>query len=234
MVPIFNPISNRWLAPGFPCTRCQELATRREEEERQRTRVRGIQDKLESFLLKAGIPKRFLSCELSNYRTTLTTQYILDQSFRFLRNENLQGIYLFGPTGVGKTHLATSLTREFILQGKEVSFRNVLKFFLEIRQSFNPKSNHLESEKELLDRYLMAPILVLDDLGAERITPWSKAIFSMVLNDRYEEIKKRLILTSNLNLKQIEQAYSPRVASRIAGMCVLLNVVGPDHRLRRS
>src|SRR5581483_5679679 len=188
MVPIFNPISNRWLAPGYPCVRCQERTARQEKEERQRTRVQAIEDKLDSFLLKAGIPKRFLSCTLSNYRTTSATQYILDQSFRFLHIENLQGIYLFGPTGVGKTHLATSLTRELILQGKEVSFRSILKFYLEIRQSFNPKSNHLESEKEILERYLMAPILVLDDLGAERITPWSKAIFSMVLNDRYEEI----------------------------------------------
>jgi DNA replication protein DnaC len=230
---VLNPFSGRWLRPAPLCPRCEDKEEIVQEELRRKERQQNIRKRIEGLLARASIPPRFVHCTLSNYQTTLATRYILDRVSRFVSKETTQGLFLFGSSGVGKTHLAAALAREYLLEGKEVLFTNMLRLLLEIRQTFDERSDPFLTEKNLLDRYRKIPVLILDDLGTEQITPWSTSIFSMVLNDRYEEIDKRLVVTSNLNLKQIEKTYSMRIASRIAGMCILLKVVGQDYRLKR-
>jgi len=232
--PLFNPITERWILPSPPCFDCLQALDKKEKMLRKENALKAIRCRIIPLLIKAGVPKRFLNCTLENYQTHPETQFILEDISYFLTKKDSKGLLIFGPTGVGKTHLAVALARKFLLQGEDVLFRNLHRLFLEIRNSFDPNCDHDQTEKTLLDRYKEIPVLILDDLGSEQVSSWSKKILSMIVNDRYESGQRHLIITSNLKLEEIEGLYSPRISSRIAGMCKTLRITGRDYHLKQS
>ena len=79
-----------------------------------------------------------------------------------------------------------------------------------------------------------ADLLVIDDIGTEILSEWlTEKIFNLV---NYREIvRKPLIITSNLNYADLEQKFKEydehtRIKSRIQGMCLDLELKGPDRR----
>ncbi len=191
--PLYNPITERWILPSPPCFDCLHEIDQKEENVRRENILKSIRCHIIPLLLKAGVPKRFLNCTLANYQTHPKTQFIHKEIDPFLTKKDFKGLLIFGPTGVGKTHLAVSLAREFLLRGEDVLFRNLHRLFLEIRSSFDPNCDHDQTEKELLDRYKEVPVLILDDLGSEQVSAWSKTMLSMIMNDRYESNQRRQI-----------------------------------------
>ena len=94
------------------------------------------------------------------------------------------------------------------------------------------------SGRELLDEVLQTPILVLDDLGSERLSDWAKDILSYIIIHRYNTLKP-IIITSNLDLRDgreigasLEERMGKAIASRIAETCELIYVKGKDNRVK--
>lgn len=82
----------------------------------------------------------------------------------------------------------------------------------------------------MLRKYLDTPLLVLDDLGAEKTTPWALQSLYVILNKRGSELRQTII-TSNLSLDEMSNELSDRIASRIKGMCKVVVMKGKDRRL---
>ena len=118
---------------------------------------------------------------------------------------------LHGPYGVGKTHLAVAAASERETRGDDIFFATVADLLDYLRATFAPDSevNH----DDLLDRIRNADILVLDDMGAERSTPFAEDKLFQIVGYRYEERLPTIITTS----QQIEAIASarPRIASRL-------------------
>ncbi len=97
-----------------------------------------------------------------------------------------------------------------------------------LREEFN-KSN---SDDFSLLRYLMnfKGILILDDIGAERSSEWTRERLYLILNKRYEYMLP-VIFTSNCDLDLLAEQVGDRITSRIKGMTILLKVDGEDKRL---
>lgn len=75
-------------------------------------------------------------------------------------------------------------------------------------------------------------LLVLDDLGRERISEWTGELLYVVVNDRYEA-GLPTIATSNLTIEELVAAGYWPAMSRLSEDGWLLEVKAPDHRLRR-
>ena len=135
---------------------------------------------------------------------------------------------LHGPYGVGKTHLAVAAAAERENRGDEVFFATVADLLDYLRATFAPDSpvNH----DDLLDRIRTADVLVLDDMGAERSTPFAEDKLFQIVGYRYEERLPTIITTSH----QIEDiaAARPRIASRLQDPLVVteLPIEAPDYR----
>ena len=135
---------------------------------------------------------------------------------------------LHGPYGVGKTHLAVAAAGEREDRGDEVFFATVADLLDYLRATFAPDSeiNH----DDLLDRIRNADILVLDDMGAERSTPFAEDKLFQIVGYRYEERLPTVITTS----QQIEVIASarPRIASRLQDPLVVteMPMEAPDFR----
>ncbi len=205
------------------CDDCYQELVREDDVKRLEHRRANPHPLLES----AGIPKRFWNCTLDNY-----------QGYERLKVK-VRPTLISGPAGTGKTHLAVAYLREVLINierdedgimhlGRQRGhFLEAVDLFMRLRNSFNDKS---EGEPEILKPYLESPFLVLDDLGAEKLSDYVRQCLYLLINKRYGDCQETII-TSNLSLKEISENYGDRLASRIAGMGEELILKGKDRRM---
>ncbi len=154
-----------------------------------------------------------------------------------------QSLYLTGKPGSGKTHLAIALMGEWFadnfkaVEGQGAPskgyplFIPAVELLLEIKASWSDRDDHrTESEKEILDKYSRVPLLVIDDLGAEKISEWSRQVLYLLIDRRYRDMKQTII-TSNLTQGELAEQLDDRVASRISEMGIVLDLGSKDHRV---
>ena len=135
---------------------------------------------------------------------------------------------LHGPYGVGKTHLAVAAAAEREDQGDEVFFATVADLLDYLRSTFAPDSPI--AHDDLLDRIRTSDVLVLDDMGAERSTPFAEDKLFQIVGYRYEERLPTIITTSH-RIEDIA-ATRPRIASRLQDPLVVTEwpIEAPDYR----
>lgn len=124
--------------------------------------------------------------------------------------ERVKGMYLHGPFGVGKSYIMGAI-------GRELSERNIASllvyvpdFIREMKDSISDQSyaGKLELLKEV-------PVLILDDIGAENLTPWVRdEILGVILNQRANNHLPTLF-TSNYALEELEEHLSISNGNRI-------------------
>lgn len=127
---------------------------------------------------------------------------LIDFIKKYKENSHQKGIYLYGNFGCGKTYLIAATLNELAKDGIKSAivfwpeFLNDLKatFNSPVKSEFNTKYNSVKK----------APILLIDDIGAESVTSWSRdEILCPILQYRMEN-KLPTFFTSNLDLKALE------------------------------
>lgn len=132
-------------------------------------------------------------------------------------------VYLQGPPGCGKTHLASAMIKNSnaLAGGKRCLFMNFPALQQRIRASYSEPSDG-ESEAKFIDQMTQADILVLDDIANEinplsiqgQVSDFSARILYAVMDARAEN--KPTIITSNIPWKNLENLLDPRVYSRMS------------------
>jgi DNA replication protein DnaC len=123
-------------------------------------------------------------------------------------------LFLWGPCGVGKTHLAVAIAKHARQWHQMQVYFDVVPDLLDhLRATFDPRSGTAYDERFALIR--SAQLLVLDDLGTENATPWAKEKLYQIINYRYSE-QMPTVITSNVDQRKVDD----RIMSRIL-----------DHRL---
>ncbi|MEG1731890.1 MAG: ATP-binding protein [Longicatena sp.] len=128
-----------------------------------------------------------------------------DKVIDLLMDEHpLKGLYLWGKPGSGKTYLAAGICNYYAKQSKRVAFVNVPKLISDLKMMFH--------ESEAMERKLYqikkADVLVLDDIGGESVTSWSRDDILLPLLDARMEAKKLTIFTSNYAMNEVKQKLS--------------------------
>lgn len=148
-----------------------------------------------------------------DYITNEKTKGLIQKLKNFSQNENKYlGITLCSQAGSGKTFILQCMANEFIKRGKNVLMETSFKInndFLKIHTTFN------EDKINLLNKYLLPDVLIIDDLGTEPIyNNVTKEYLYLILNQRGVDRKITLIST-NLYPSDFQNRYGPRSASRI-------------------
>ena len=216
------------------CDSCSVIiAEERERRETETHKKMTIETYLERSGIVRGILARMTFVTFDNSHKGKAYEIVKEYAEGFGR-ETTSGLMLYGKAGSGKTHLAVAITRHIIEQKQiQVRFARVVDLLAEIRKTFNENEQYrTENESDLISRYTSAPLLVIDDLGAEKTTDWVRQILYQIIDERWIE-QKPIIVTSNLNLEELEARFEERIASRVAGMCRLVESRDYDYRVKK-
>ncbi|MCB1037405.1 MAG: ATP-binding protein, partial [Acidobacteria bacterium] len=147
-----------------------------------------------ALLARSGVPERYRECRLSRFDTAHHLPGARGQLLQarascesyvdgFLRTDGSfvsTGLLFYGPPGAGKTHLAVSVLNELISRyrvgGRFVDFTSLIH---KIQSTFDPGS--MESKREVLDPVMNVPFLIIDELGAQKPTPWVQDILYLII-----------------------------------------------------
>src|SRR5262249_37216719 len=105
------------------------------------------------------------------------------------------GLLLIGDPGVGKTHLAIGVMKQLLDKGHECLFFDYQNLLDRIRSGYDSTAG--TADREAYRAALDAPVLVLDDLGAHRVTEWVEDTVTSIITYRCNN-RKPLIATTNL------------------------------------
>ncbi|MBQ2391603.1 MAG: ATP-binding protein [Clostridia bacterium] len=136
-----------------------------------------------------------------------------------------ESLFFFGKTGVGKTHISLSIVNEVVKKGYNVIYMPLGKLLRKIENEYFGNSN----SGETLNSAISCDLIVLDDLGTEFSTQFTNSTIYEIINSRILSGRPTIIST-NLDVEEIEKKYSQRITSRIFGCYRLFEFVGEDIR----
>lgn len=167
---------------------------------------------------KEGNPRRIMTAILKVCR---------EYALKF--DPKTSGNLLFmGGAGLGKTHLTLALAGEVIERGFIPVYGAAENLFSQIE-----KEKFTGENRGAYDAMIKSDLLVIDDLGAEMATSFSKSALYNLVNTRLLA-NRPMIINTNLTMKEIETRYTPRISSRLIGSFDAYKFIGPDIRQQKA
>lgn len=168
--------------------------------------------KIESILGKSGIKKRYLSRTIDSFSVTAENKKSFEVATDYIKNfkeyfTQGKGLYLEGPCGTGKTHLAIAIALAIINTGVPVICKTSIDILGDIKRCYERNSE--VTEEEVLEAYKTVDLLIIDDLGKEQVTEWSVPVLYSILNERYEALLPTII-TTNYNTTALAEKLSAK------------------------
>ena len=223
-------------------------------------------DRSEREFARVRIPERYRHCDFENFetdtdierasreqleawnRSLVQAKLMVHRFAEDFDSEAEHGLLLMGSCGVGKTHLAVAALKEIVRRGHAALFYDYRELLKQIQESYNPVSQ--STEMSVLEPVLRTELLVLDDVGSSKPSPWALETVGHVLNTRYNE-KRSTILTTNffdaepsaqdpparalgarapIAEDTLTERVGTRIRSRLYEMCRTVEMAAPDYR----
>lgn len=206
-------------------------------------------EKLKEFNLKQidklfqnnNLGKRQLNSTFENYKITNKNKKAYENAKKYanklINGETDKGLFITGTYGVGKTYLASCIANETIKNKNTVVFGTLIQLLDYIKDTYKDSDM---SDKEYLNLYSSADLLIIDDLGKEKPTEWVLEKLFLIVNNRYNNYLP-IVITTNYNRNQLRERlcvnknYSmvDSIISRLYEMCGGIEIKDEDHRMRK-
>lgn len=151
----------------------------------------------EPLEIKEASLKKIYKTDKNRYKVII---WLTDFIQRYKQDKNQKGLYLHGNFGSGKTYLISATFNELAKEGIKTAVIFWPEYLHYLKTLFN--TNEFASK---FNEVKKAPLLLIDDLGAENNTPWARdEILCSLLQYRMDE-KLPTFFTSNLDLTALEK-----------------------------
>ncbi len=220
----------------YTCELCRDTGFLKTEKGVKPCPCRYGQDDVNKLL---RIPKRYWNVSFENYKPSHPSQskaLLIARKFAYTFNpDEGKGLTFVGSPGVGKTHLAVSVLKEIYKR------KRIKGIFFDTKDLIYKLKMLMDEGKDIrfLNYILNHPLLLLDDLGSERLNDWQRELISYIITQRYNNMKSTIITTnykleSEEPLSKIGYDLSSRlgdnVVSKIYEMTYVVVVGGVDRR----
>ncbi len=162
---------------------------------------------------------------------------VIDYIYNFVKNygSDIKGLYLHGSFGCGKSYLIAACFNELAKKNIKSSIVFWPEFLVNLKSSFDTDFEYK------LDYIKQVEVLLIDDLGAENLTPWARdEILCSVLQYRMDNNLKTFI-TSNLDINElenhlaatkdgVEKVKARRIIERVKNLTVDMELISKNMR----
>lgn len=149
------------------------------------------------------ISKRLKDYNFDNFKVTETNKKVVeivkDYIEKCIENKQENGLVITGNSGVGKTHLAASISNQLIEKDKLVLTGRLTSLLDMIKETFRDNS---KSENELIELFSNIDMVVIDNLGTEKISSWALDKLYTIIENRNEN-KLSIIITTKFNKEEL-------------------------------
>lgn len=139
-----------------------------------------------------------------------------------------KNLFFYGTAGTGKTFLTCCIAKELIEKGYFVAYRTAEDLMTSLRKIKFEDAK--ASEEDLL---LNSDLLIIDDLGSEQITEYSKTAFFNLINHKLL-MGQKMVISTNCTLEDLMKSYSERITSRLLGEFTIFKFFGDDLRVKKN
>lgn len=140
-----------------------------------------------------------------------------------------KNLLLYGDTGVGKTFLSNCIAKELLDKGYSVIYLTSFQLFDILSKGVFEKSTKTAMTQQSI---MKCDLLIIDDLGTELSNAFTTSQLFLCINERILH-QKSTIISTNLDMKQLNAAYSERTLSRISSNYTFIKLFGDDIRIQK-
>lgn len=228
--------------PHYDCAKCHDsgyVGVKMCECMRLRLVEAGMESSGLSTLMRT---QSFENFSLSYYQRNAEESRRMEHNLKTLReyadNFSLESgkpvpdsMLFIGGTGLGKTHLSTSIARRVIERGYDVFYNSAVGMLsdFEFRRFGNALAS---SDGDNTDRYMDCDLLIIDDLGTEVVNQFTLSCIYHIINTRLN-LERPTIISTNLSSADLRKSYNDRITSRLMGDYVLIPFYGTDVRRQK-
>ncbi len=153
-----------------------------------------------------------------------------DEAEAFASDPRERWLVIWGERGSGKSHLCAAVDNHLMHTSVPSLFITMPDMLASLREAIELQSNtETETFTTRMNVFKTAPVLILDDLGAENATPWSDSVLFELLDYRYRN-RLATMIASNVNPDDFDY----RIGSRMQDteLCTVIENAAPDYRRR--
>ncbi|WAH39199.1 ATP-binding protein [Alicyclobacillus dauci] len=191
-------------------------------------------ERIRALFTQSLLPERWKTRTFEAFQVTPENRQAYEMAKAYARDfepSSPHGLILSGRVGRGKTHLCAAIAMELLSREHSVIFGTVTNLLAQIRNTY---SDDKETELKVFQRLTRCRLLVIDELGKEKVTEWVEQTVYEIINTRYEH-NKPILVTTNMDVFKLPQKYpnnGEAILSRILEMCRGVQMDGPDWRTK--
>lgn len=211
-----------------------------EEQERKKYELNKIQKVFNnSNMTKRGIKRTFETFQINKSNRIafeIAKKYAEDwEKFK----EEGTGLIFIGKYGTGKTHLAFAIANYLLNKGVPVVYETLINLMERLKSGYD-KENDIDYY-EIIKLYCECDLLIIDDLGKEKLSEWVLEKLFQIINTRYENMLP-ILITSNYNEKDMIKRLSSgndgiaaeSLVSRLNEICLEVDMNFGDYRKKEN
>ena len=213
-----------------------ECEVKEMELEEQQEIARERQDRIKRLFTNSLMDKKFINETFENWDFNKGDKKMYNvgvkycEKFQEAKKEGL-GFLIYGTPGNGKTYLSNCIANRLLNQMNPVICVSINALLERIRETYSKWGN--EGEGTILKALSLADLLIIDDLGTEQDTEWSKSRIYNIIDSRYRN-KLPMIISTNKSIEDLKDMYHERTIDRLLELCTPIHHVAPSIRKEQA
>lgn len=190
------------------CIKAQEYWNKIDEQEHETEKRKHFRDIINKIYKQNYVGRKFQEQNFENFDINSGNEIVVevakDYTNKSIEEMQSEGLIITGESGVGKTHLAASIANKLIENDKIVLMGRLTMLLDMIKETFR---DNTKSENELIELYSNVDMIIIDDLGTEKISQWALEKLYTIIQNRNEN-RLPIIITTRFDKHGLIERFS--------------------------